>query len=68
MRQGRLAAGLIAAAMVLTACGGEEGGGAGRSPSSQSPTGPASEVTITMTKGLQFDPAEVTITVGGRVT
>jgi plastocyanin len=53
--------------MLLAACGGEEG--EGRSPSSaESPTEPASEATITMTEGLRFDPAEVTITVGGTVT
>lgn len=78
----RLAAVLVAAALVSAACGGD-GGDEPRvatSPASQQPSPPGSpspteeevkpqrSVTVAMTDNLIFEPAEVVVKVGGKVT
>jgi plastocyanin len=67
----RLGSLVTATALAMAACGGVAGDGDGGEPpqaSRESPRDPASGVTITMTEGLQFDPAKVTVSVGEKVT
>ncbi|HZA26256.1 MAG TPA: plastocyanin/azurin family copper-binding protein [Actinomycetota bacterium] len=67
----RLGSLVTAAALAMAACGGGAGdadGGESPQASVESPGDQASGVTIKMTEGLQFDPAEVTARVGEMVT
>lgn len=73
---------LVATALVAAACGGGDGDAApaASSPASQEPSSPGSPspteeetkpertVTVKMTDNLAFEPAEVVVQVGGKVT